>query len=181
MSLIIAHFFHQIIGPNKCNPIMTNIYAFSKLNNNNYYMQSQQIKSNLEAHMLQISYIEFNISPSTRLLPNPPKKCKTPASPTTLIQTTKRASVIGTALAVSLSTAPTQATSVPILSRIKTTLSDLDDKDNTFSPENVAQKRKWEQYCKWVQNNHTTMDLIDNILNPSQWSHVHSILMVEGM
>jgi len=51
-------------------------------------------------------------------------------------------SVIGTTLAASSGTAPAQATSVPILGRMKTTLSNLDNEDNTFSSEYVAWKRK---------------------------------------
>ena len=121
---------------------MTNIHIFPKLNDNNYYMWSQQIKSTLEAHMLWISHIKFDFPPLTKLLPNPSKKSKTLTSPTTLIQTTGRVSAIGTILAASLSTAPTQTTSVPILVRMKTTLSNSDNEDNIFSPEYVAWERK---------------------------------------
>ena len=88
--------------------------------------------------MLWISHIKFNFPPSTRLPPNFPKKSKTLAPSTTPMQTTRRTSTIGTIPAVSSSTASTQATSVPILGKIKTTLSNLDDKDNTFSPEYIA-------------------------------------------
>jgi len=94
--------------------------------------------------MLWIGHIEFDFSPSTRLPPNPPKKSKTLASLTTPMQTTGRISMIGTILAISSSTAPTQATSVPISGRMKTTLSDLDDEDNIFSSEYVAWERKWK-------------------------------------
>ena len=144
-------------------------------------MWSQQMKSTLEAHILWISHIKFNFPPSTRLPPNFPKKSKTLAPPTTPIQTTGRTSAIGTIPAASSSTAPTQATFVPILGRMKTTLSNLDDKDNTFSLEYIAWERKWEQYHKLVQNDHTVMGLIHNALNSSQWPHVHNILTAEGM
>ena len=65
--------------------MMTDIQAFPKLNSNNYYMWSQQMKSTLEAHILWIGHIGFDIPPSTRPPPNPPKKSKTLAPPTTLM------------------------------------------------------------------------------------------------
>ena len=130
------------MGPNEHNPMITDIHIFSKLNGNNYYVWSQQIKSTLEACILWIGHIGFDVPLLTRLPPNPSKKSKTPAPSTTPMQITRRASTISTALAISLSTVPTQATSVPIPDRMKTTLSDLDDKDNTFSSEYVAWERK---------------------------------------
>ena len=60
------------------------------------------------------------------------------------MQNTGKASAIGTAPATSLSTAPAQATSITISDRMKTTLSDLDDKDDIFSSEYVAWERKWD-------------------------------------
>jgi len=123
---------------------MTDIHVFSKLNSNNYYVWSQQMKFTFEAHMLWIGHIEFDISLSTKLPSNPPKKSKTLASPTTPMQTTGRASVIGTVPAASLSTAPAQATSVHIPGRMKTILSDSDDEDDIFSPEYVDWEKKWK-------------------------------------
>jgi len=64
------------------------------------------MKSILETCMLWISHIKFDISSPTRLLFNFPKKSKTLASSTTPIQTTRKASVISTALAVSSSITP---------------------------------------------------------------------------
>ena len=65
--------------------MITDIHTFPKLNGNNYYIWSQQMKSTLEVHMLWIGYIKFDILFSIRLPPNPPKKSKTLASPTTPI------------------------------------------------------------------------------------------------
>ena len=132
------------MGSNEHNPTMTNIHAFSKLNGNNYYMWYQQMKSTLEACILWIGHIEFDVLPLTRPLPNPFKKSKTLTLSTTLTQTTGRANAIGTVSAASSSTAPAQATSVSIPDRMKTTLSDSDNEDNIFLSEYVAQKRKWE-------------------------------------
>ena len=56
--------------------------------------------------MLWISHIKFDISSPTRLPFNFPKKSKTLASSTTPIQTTRKASVISTALAASSSITP---------------------------------------------------------------------------
>jgi len=56
--------------------------------------------------MLWIGHIEFDVPPPTRPPPNPPKKSKTLVPPTIPTWTTGRASVIGTALAASSSTAP---------------------------------------------------------------------------
>ena len=169
------------MGPDEHNPTMTDIHAFHKLNDNNYYVWSQQMKSTLEACMLWIGHIEFDVPPPTRPPSNPPKKSKTLAPPTIPTWTTGRASAIGTAPAASSSLAPAWATSVPIPGRMKTTLSDSDDEDDTFLPEYVAWERKWERYHKWVQNDCAAMGLIHNTLNPSQWPHVHGTSTAEGM
>jgi len=73
------------MGPNEYNSMITDIHAFPKLDGNNYYVWSQQMKSTLEACMLWTSHIEFDVPPPTRLLSNPSKKSKTPASSTTLM------------------------------------------------------------------------------------------------